>query len=37
MDAVIRGRMMLESYVSFVSILEMILLQLSEEYQKWPW
>lgn len=37
MDAVIRGRMMLESYVSFVSILETILLQLSEEYQKWPW
>ena len=37
MDAALSAKKMLSSYVSFQGILETILLEIAEEYEKWPW
>ena len=36
-DATLLAKKMLSSYVSFQAILETILLEIAEEYEKWPW
>ena len=37
MDTLRRARVMLAGNVAFASAFETILLQISEEYAKWPW
>ena len=37
MEKVTHARMMMQSNVAFASAMESVLLQISEEYAKWPW
>ncbi|MBQ8094310.1 MAG: DNA polymerase III subunit delta' [Clostridia bacterium] len=36
-ERIVEARKMLQSYVSYQSVLETVLIKISEEYSKWPW
>ncbi len=36
-EATLAAKKMLSSYVSFQAVLETVLLEIAEEYEKWPW